>query len=72
MKLEELKCPKQKKNHRYYPQTKKETCKEYSDEHKNDTEILQYDSGEASFENEGSVNDKSLNLGRKFETSICF
>ena len=51
---------------------KKEKCKEHNEEHKNDTEILQYDSGEASLENEESDNDKSLNLGRKFETLIRF
>ena len=43
--------------------------KEYIDEHESDSEILQYDSDEASVESEESDNEESLNLGRVFETS---
>ena len=43
--------------------------KEYIDEHESDSAILQYDSDEASVENEESGNKESLNLGRIFETS---
>ena len=55
------------RNLAYYEQFKPtiDADKEYSDEHESDREILQYDSDEAK-----SDNEKSLNLGRKFETSI--
>ena len=43
--------------------------KEYIDEHESDSEILQYDSDEASVENEESDNEESLNLGSVFEIS---
>ena len=43
--------------------------KEYIDEHESDSEILQYDSDEASVESEERGNEESLNLGRVFETS---
>ena len=43
--------------------------KEYFDEHESDSEILQYDSDEASVDSEESDNEESLNLGTVFETS---
>ena len=43
--------------------------KEYSDEHESDSEILQYDSDEASVESKKSDDEESLNLGRMFKTS---
>ena len=43
--------------------------KEYSDEQESDSEILQYDSNEASAETEESDNKKSVNLRKVFETS---
>ena len=43
--------------------------KEYIDEHKSDSEMLQYDNDEASVKSKESDNEESLNLGRVFETS---
>ena len=55
----------------YYKELKPigDADKEYSDEHESDSEILQYDSNEASVETEESDNKKSVNLRRVFETS---
>ena len=49
-------------------QTNHWCSKEYSDERKSDSEILQYDSTD-SVESEGSDSQESLNVGRVFETS---
>ena len=55
----------------YYEELKpiSDVDKEYSDEHESDSEILQYDSDEASVESKKSDDEESLNLGRVFETS---
>ena len=46
-----------------------QSCKEYSDDHQSNSEILQCDNDEASVESEESYSEELLNLGRVFETS---
>ena len=55
----------------YYEELKpiNDADKKYSDEHESDSEILQYDSDEASLEWKEIDNEESLSLRRVFETS---